>query len=120
MTTPTQNESNVAGLAKASVVLAIVSLCLNLLPLVSAWFLMLGWVSWICTVLAIIFGIIGVVKGSMKISIIGLAIALIAILFPIVLSNLYIESAVESTANTLETIDRAMEMLESIDTLDIE
>lgn len=120
MTTQTQNPSNGCGMAKASIVLGIVSLCLNLLPLISAWFLMISWISWICIILAIVFGIIGIVKGAKKPAIIGLVITLVAILFPVIFANLYVDSAMESTVNALETLDSALDSLEATDSLAIE
>jgi hypothetical protein len=92
------------GLVKATLVLGVLTLVFALLPLLSGWFLLLMWLTWILGPAAIICGVIALVKKQydMKKTIIGLVLVVAAFVLPRVMEESYVKSAGESAGRALK------------------
>jgi hypothetical protein len=109
------------GLAKAGKVLGIIGLILALLPLLSGWFLLLTWLSYVLGAIGLVLAIIAFVKKQNG-AIIGIVLCAASIVLPICLKNTYAEKAAESAANAIESsanmLKGVRDMTESLDSFE--
>lgn len=106
-------EKKSGGWSKASMVLGIISIIFALLPLLSAWFMFLTAINYVLTPIGVICGIVSIVKSqNISKSVIGLVLCVLAFCAPIFLAELYLESAVETTVNTLDAVGTLVETVE--------
>lgn len=98
-------------MAKAALWCGIFAALFGLSPFLSGWFLILTFVVWILAILAIIFGIIALVKKQpVATAVIGLVLAIFGILCPYIFTETFAENAVESTSNALEKVSDMTDM----------
>lgn len=92
------------GLGKAAFVLGIISVVLALLPVLSAWFLVINWLVFLTAGVGIILGVIAIMKNQQK-AITGTALNVIAIVAYLLLvnSDFMAKKAVEDVASTAGT-----------------
>ncbi len=94
------------GWCKASMVLGTIAIVLALLPLLSAWFMMLTFLNYLIAPLGVICGIVAIVKSqNVKKSIIGLVLCVLALCLPWIIPDLYLESAANSAGNVMNMLD---------------
>lgn len=94
------------GWCKASMVLGTIAIVLALLPLLSAWFMMLTFLNYLIAPLGVICGIVAIVKSqNMTKSIIGLVLCVLALCLPWIMADLYVESAADSVSNAMNMLD---------------
>ena len=94
------------GWCKASMVFGVISMILALLPLLSAWFMMLTFINYLIAPLGVICSIVAIVKSqNMTKSIIGLVLCVLALCLPWILTDLYMESAADSIGNAVDMLE---------------
>lgn len=90
------------GWCKAAFILGIIAMVFALLPLLSFWFIFLTFINYVLVPIAIICGVMAFVKSqNQKKTIIGLALAVVAILLPFIMPDAYVESAADTAANSI-------------------
>lgn len=92
-------------MASASMIMSFIALGLNLLPLASAWFMMISWISWILVVLSIVFGVIAITKGQNVKAYVGVAVAILAAVLPFALAEYYVQSTIDSVGNIMNMMN---------------
>lgn len=90
------------GLANASLILGIIACLTELLPLLSEWFIFIGLISWPLILIGIICGIIGLTKGQGTKAVIGIILAVVAIVLPWILGAIWADAAIDATSSLLE------------------
>ena len=86
-------------------VLGILSVVFALLPLVSAWFMLLTTVNYVLAPVGIICGVVALIKSQNLVkSIVGLVLCVVAICLPFLMAELYLESAAESVGNAMDML----------------
>ena len=86
-------------------VLGIISVVFALLPLVSAWFMLLTTVNYVLAPVGIICGVVALIKSQNLVkSIVGLVLCVVAISLPFLMAELYLESAAESVGNAMDML----------------
>lgn len=101
------------GWSKASLVLGVISAVLALLPLVSAWFMLLIGINYLLVPIGIICGVVAIVKSqNLTKSVIGLVLCVLAILLPFIMAEMYVESSLETVGNSMDAIGGFLEALE--------
>lgn len=90
-------EKRSSGMATTTLIMGSCAIVFSLLPLISGWFIALIWCVWIFLILAIIFGIIGLVKKqSVAKCVIGMVLAALATFaVPAIFSKVYEKKANE-------------------------
>jgi hypothetical protein len=74
------------GLGKAAFVMGIISVILALLPMFSAFFLLINWLVFVTAAVGIILGVLAITKNQQK-AIVGTALNVIAIIAYLILVN---------------------------------
>lgn len=101
-----ENQKVNGGWSKASMVFGVISMILALLPLLSAWFMVLAFANYFIATMGIICGIIAIVKSqNLTKSIIGLILCVLALCLPWILADLYMESTADSIGNAMNMLD---------------
>lgn len=94
------------GWSKATLAFGIIAIIFAILPLISAWFLLLLWIVWVALVGAIVCGIVTVVKKQDIIRAgIGVALCVFALLMPRMFAEQYAESAVDTASNAAKSVN---------------
>lgn len=102
-----ENKKVNGGWSKASMVFGIISMILALLPLVSAWFMLLTAVNYLLAPIGIVCGVVAIVKSQNLVkSIIGLLLCVLALCTPMLLAEYYLASTADSVGNMMNTIDQ--------------
>ena len=102
-----ENKNVKSGWATASLVFGIIALVLALLPLLSAWFLILSGLNWGIVPISVICGVVAIVKSQNLVkSIVGIVIGVFALCMPFIFAEQYVKSSVDSVGNMLETVDK--------------
>lgn len=92
-------------LIKASMWCSILALVFAALPLVSAWFAVIMWMTWVLAVPAVICAVIAMVKEKNFVKAgIAIAITVLAIFLPRLLAEQYAKSAAKSAKNAVEFV----------------
>ena len=91
------------GLGKAAFVMGIISVILALLPMFSAFFLLINWLVFVTAAVGIILGVLAITKNQQK-AIVGTALNVIAIIayFILVNSDFMAEKAAEDAADAVK------------------
>lgn len=85
--------------------MGIISVVFALLPLVSAWFMLLTTVNYVLAPVGIICGVVALIKSQNLVkSIVGLVLCVVAICLPFLMAELYLESAAESVGNAMDML----------------
>lgn len=85
--------------------MGIISVVFALLPLVSAWFMLLTTVNYVLAPVGIICGVVALIKSQNLVkSIVGLVLCVVAISLPFLMAELYLESAAESVGNAMDML----------------
>ena len=101
-----ENQTNNGGWCKAALALGIISMVFGLLPLLSAWLMILTTLNYVLAPAGIICGIVALVKSqNMAKSIIGLVLCVLAFCAPFLLAEFYVASAADSVGNILDFMD---------------
>lgn len=100
-----ENQNVKGGWCKASLVLGVIAMIFALLPLASAWFMLLTGVNYLLAPIGIICGVVALVKSqNLKKSIIGMVLCIVALCLPFFLAEFYVESAAESVGNAMDML----------------
>lgn len=85
--------------------MGIISVVFALLPLVSAWFMLLTTVNYVLAPVGIICGVVALIKSQNLVkSIVGLVLCVVAICLPFLMAELYLDSAAESVGNAMDML----------------
>lgn len=85
--------------------MGIISVVFALLPLVSAWFMLLTTVNYVLAPVGIICGVVALIKSQNLVkSIVGLVLCVVAISLPFLMAELYLDSAAESVGNAMDML----------------
>ena len=86
--------------------MGIISVVFALLPLVSAWFMLLTTVNYVLAPVGIICGVVALIKSQNLVkSIVGLVLCVVAICLPFLMAELYLDSAAESVGNAMDMLN---------------
>lgn len=106
------NQKVAGGWCKASLVFGVIAMVFALLPLLSAWFMILTSLNYLIVPVGIICGIVAIIKSQNLVkSIVGLVLCLLAICLPLLLAEYYLESTVDS-------IDGMFDMINMLDSFE--
>lgn len=109
------------GWCKASVVIGVIAMVLTLLPLASAWFMILTSVNYVLVPIGVICGIVAIVKSqNLIVAIVGLVLCILALFMPYFLSDYYLASAAESVGNMVDSIDKLGDTMDKFNINDYE
>lgn len=91
------------GFGKSTFVLGIIAVIMALLPLLSAWFLLINWLLWIVAIVGVVLGVVGIVKNQQK-AIVGTALNVLAVILYIVIGNsdFMAEKAAKDVSSTVK------------------
>ena len=91
-----------SGWCKAAMICAIISLVIAVLPVLSVWFNLFVPVTWLTIPLAVLFGIIALVKKqNLKKTVIALVLAIVAWFLPAMILEGKAENAAKEATATL-------------------
>ena len=101
-------EKRSSGMDTTTLIMGICAIVFSLLPLISGWFFALIWCVWIFLILAIIFGIIGLVKKqSVAKCVIGMVLAVLATFaVPAIFSKVYEKKANEMVNDAQRIVEK--------------
>ena len=91
------NQSKPQGWVKASFITGIITTIFSLLPLASAWLMLLTTFNYVLAPLGFIFGIVGLVKSQNATkAIIGMLLCVLALCMPFILAEYYVSSTIDA------------------------
>lgn len=114
-----QKEWKKGGLGKASFILGIIALIFSLLPLMSGWFLLIFWLCYVIAAAGIALGIWALIKKQSK-SIAGIVLCVLAFIIPRILSDKYVDNAVESGRDAISSANELVNKRSSYDIDDVD
>ena len=89
-----------------ALVFGVIAMVFALLPLLSAWFMILTSLNYLIVPVGIICGIVAIIKSQNLVkSIVGLVLCLLAICLPLLLAEYYLESTVDSLDGMFDMIN---------------
>ena len=100
-----ENQQKKGAWSKASKVLGIISIIFALLPLASAWCMILTAFNYVLAPIGILCGIVALCKSqNSTTAIIGIVLCALAIFAPYLLAEYYVESAASSIGNLMKLV----------------
>ena len=100
-----ENQKVKTGGSKGAMTMGFITLIFSLLPLLSAWCMLLTSFNYFLAPLGVIFGVVAIIKSQPKTkAIIGILLCALAFCMPYLLAEQYAASAVESVSNAVETL----------------
>lgn len=93
------------GWSKATLAFGIIAMIFAILPLLSAWFLLLYWIVWVALIGAVVCGVVTLIKKQDIIRAgIGVALCVFALLMPRMFAEQYVKSAADTAKNAAENV----------------